>query len=148
MIQTRVLLVDDEAAFVEPITKRLIKRGLTVQSALSGHEALKKLAEGGERVVDVVILDVKMPGMDGIEALRAIKKAHPLLEVVLLTAHGTVEAAIDGMKWGAFDFLMKPSDIDELVDKVEEACRKKRSQERKILEANATATALKRADSH
>jgi DNA-binding NtrC family response regulator len=143
MIPTRVLLVDDEAAFLEPMGKRLKKRGLKVQSALSGFDALDKLEEDDGKTVDVVILDVKMPGMDGIETLRAIKRDHPLLEVVLLTAHGTVEAAIDGMKWGAFDFLMKPSDIDELVDKVEEACRKKRGQERKIMEAQATANAIK-----
>jgi len=143
MIQTRVLLVDDEAAFLEPMTKRLTRRGLSVENALSGDQCLDFLAQSGDQATDVVILDVKMPGMDGIETLRALKRDHPLIEVVLLTAHGTVESAIEGMKWGAFDYLMKPCDIEELVDKVEEACRKKRNHERKILEAKATAAAIK-----
>jgi DNA-binding NtrC family response regulator len=83
----------------------------------------------------VVILDVKMPGMDGVEALQEIRKRYPLVEVIMLTGHATVESAIDGMKWGAFDYLMKPCDIDHLIAKVSEAAAKKRQHENKIIEA-------------
>jgi DNA-binding NtrC family response regulator len=127
------MLVDDEVPFVETMTKRLTKRDLTVLSANSGPEALEKLDES--RNVDVVILDVKMPLMDGIEALREITRAHPLVEVIMLTGHATVETAIEGMKLGAFDYLMKPCDIDLLMSKVLEAKSKKFKHEQKILEA-------------
>jgi DNA-binding NtrC family response regulator len=128
-----VLLVDDEAPFVETMTKRLEKRNLRIISALSGQEALETLKKNQN--VDVVILDVKMPGMDGIETLGEIKKAYPLAEVIMLTAHATVESAIEGMKRGAFDYLMKPCDIDQLMTKVGEAAGKKRDHEEKIREA-------------
>ncbi len=128
-----VLLVDDEAPFVETMTKRLEKRNLRIISALSGQEALETLKKNQN--VDVVILDVKMPGMDGIETLGEIKKAYPLTEVIMLTAHATVESAIEGMKRGAFDYLMKPCDIDQLMTKVGEAAGKKRDHEEKIREA-------------
>ena len=128
-----VLLVDDEAPFVETMTKRLEKRNLKIISALSGLEALETLQ--GHQNMDVVILDVKMPGMDGIETLGEIKKLYPLIEVIMLTAHATVESAIDGMKLGAYDYLMKPCDIDQLMAKVEEAAGKKRDHEEKIREA-------------
>ncbi len=128
-----VLLVDDEAPFVETMTKRLTKRDLDVTTALSGPEALEQLAK--KPTIEVVILDVKMPGMDGIEALGEIKKKHPLVEVVMLTGHATVETAIEGMKLGAFDYLMKPCDMDLLLTKVTQAAAKKRQHENKILEA-------------
>jgi DNA-binding NtrC family response regulator len=128
-----VLLVDDEVPFVETMTKRLEKRDLNVKTAFSGKEALEVLAHN--RNTDVVILDVKMPGMDGIETLGEIKKGYPLTEVVMLTGHGTIESAIDGMKKGAYDYLMKPCDIDQLMRKVEEATEKKRNHEDKIREA-------------
>jgi DNA-binding NtrC family response regulator len=92
----------------------------------------------------VVILDVKMPGMDGIETLREIKRNHPLVEVIMLTGHATVETAIEGMKLGAFDYLMKPCDIDLLVAKVSEAAARKRKQEEKILEARIKEITLRR----
>ncbi len=129
----KILLVDDEVPFVDTMIKRLTKRELEVTPAYSGDEALKKLKENPR--TEVVILDVKMPGMDGIETLREIKKAHPLIEVIMLTGHATVESAIEGMKMGAFDYLMKPSDINLLVDKVTEAAAKKRHHEEKIIEA-------------
>ena len=128
-----VLLVDDEVPFVETMTKRLEKRDLNVNTAFSGKEALEVLNKN--RNTDVVILDVKMPGMDGIETLGEIKKAYPLAEVVMLTGHGTIESAIEGMKKGAYDYLMKPCDIDQLMRKVEEATQKKRNHEEKIREA-------------
>ena len=133
MMKPLVLLVDDEVPFVETMTKRLKKRDLVVNVAYSGQEALDILDK--HRNTDVVILDVKMPGMDGIEALEKMKKSFPLTEVVMLTGHATVESAIEGMKKGAYDYLMKPCDIDLLMQKVEEATTKKRNHEDKIREA-------------
>ena len=129
----KILLVDDEVPFVETMVKRLTNRGMDVVTAYDGHGALERLNE--QPNIEVVILDVKMPGMDGIRALAEIKKAHPLLEVIMLTGHATVESAIEGMKRGAFDYLMKPCDIEMLVSKVTEAAAKKRRQEEKIIEA-------------
>jgi DNA-binding NtrC family response regulator len=125
-----VMLVDDEAPFIETMTKRLEKRSLNVKTALSGQSGLEVLGENPS--IDVIILDVKMPGMDGIETLRKIKAAYPLTEVIMLTAHATVESAIEGMKLGAFDYLMKPCDMEQLMSKVQEATRKKRDHEEKI----------------
>ena len=133
MAKPFVMLVDDEVPFVETMTKRLEKRDLTVISAFSGAEALEELKQ--HRHLDVIILDVKMPGMDGIEALREIKKENPLTEVIMLTGHATVENAIEGMKQGAFDYLMKPCDIERLLEKVLEATSKKRDHEEKIRQA-------------
>jgi DNA-binding NtrC family response regulator len=131
----KVLLVDDESPFVEALSKRLTMRELMVSTALSGPEALDKLEH--DSTTDVVVLDVKMPGMDGIETLKAIKARYPLIEVIMLTGHATVESAIDGMKVGALDYLMKPCDMDLLMAKVREAKDKKAAQEAKIAEARA-----------
>jgi DNA-binding NtrC family response regulator len=128
-----IMLVDDETAFVETVAKRLAKREIETITAFSGEEAVEK-AEQNENL-DVIILDVKMPGMDGLQALKAIKAVSPLVEVIMLTGHGTVELAVDGMKRGAFDFLMKPCEIDVLVEKVKEAAEKKKEHEKKIEEA-------------
>jgi DNA-binding NtrC family response regulator len=130
MSEPSILIVDDEVPFVETTTKRLVKRNLSVKTALSGQAALDTLSKYHN--IDVVILDVKMPGMDGIEALKKIKAGYPLAEVIMLTAHATVESAIEGMKLGAFDYLMKPCDMDQLMSKVQEATRKKRDHEEKI----------------
>jgi len=141
MISPLVLLVDDEVPFVETMTKRLNKRELMVLPAYSGREALEKLEKNG---VDVVILDVKMPGMDGIETLREIKKIHPLVEVIMLTGHATVETAVEGMRLGAFDYLMKPCEIEELLEKVAEAKEKKSKHEQKIMDARMKEITLRR----
>ncbi|MBN1849749.1 MAG: response regulator [Deltaproteobacteria bacterium] len=133
MLATLVMLVDDEKPFVETMLKRLGKRNLNVIPAYSGQEALEILKKNQN--LDVVILDVKMPGMDGIGTLGEIKKRYPLTEVIMLTAHATVESAIEGMKLGAYDYLMKPCDIDQLMAKVEAAVNKKREHEDKIREA-------------
>jgi len=133
MAIANVLLVDDEVPFVETMTKRLTKRELQITSAFNGKDALEQLR--GDSAVEIVILDVKMPGIDGIETLREIKARHPLVEVIMLTGHATVETAIDGMKLGAFDYLMKPCDMDQLISKVKEAAARKRQQEHKIIEA-------------
>ena len=140
----KVLLVDDETPFVEALTKRLEKRGLTVLPSYSGPEAMEKLAADSH--IDVVVLDVKMPGMDGVDTLKAIKAAHPLVEVIMLTGHATVESAIEGMKLGALDYLMKPCDIELLMAKVQEAKGKKTKHEEKIAEARALNIALRRGD--
>ena len=111
-IPTRVLLVDDEEDFVEMLSLRLQEAGEKVSAAYSGEGCLDTLAKTG---IDVVVLDIKMPGMDGIETLREIKKRFPIVEVILLTGHGSAETAVEGMKLGAFDYLMKPINIDALV---------------------------------
>jgi len=125
----KVLLVDDEVDFLEALVKRLRKRGLNVTAIGSGAEALALIER---EPVDVVVLDVRMPGMDGLEVLRAIKKINPGIEVIMLTGHANVEVAIEGMELGAFDYLMKPMDIDELLYKLQDAYRKKQIQEKKI----------------
>ena len=142
MLRTVVMLVDDEVPFVDTMTKRLGKRNLDIVTAYSGQEALEKLATTGS--VDVVILDVKMPGMDGIETLRVIKQAYPLVEVIMLTGHATVETGIEGMKLGAFDYLMKPCDIDQLMAKVQEAKTKKTQHEEKITKARINEITMRR----
>ena len=128
-----VLLVDDEVSFVEAFSERLVMRNLEISTAFSGEEALQVLDKNSS--IEVVILDVKMPGMGGIETLTEIKKKYPLVEVIMLSGHADVESAIDGMKQGAFDYLMKPSDIDQIITKVTEACEKKRQHEEKIIQA-------------
>jgi DNA-binding NtrC family response regulator len=140
--QTKVLLVDDEIPFVETMTKRLTKRDLDVSSAYSGMEALKTLQTSPN--FDIVILDVKMPQMDGIETLQEIKKRFPLLEVIMLTGHATVETAIEGMRLGAYDYLMKPCDMDLLMSKVHEAKAKKRNHEEKIIDAELKEITMRR----
>ncbi len=144
MTTARILLVDDEAPFIDTLSKRLVKRGLTVYTAKSGTEALEKIGQGDP--LDVVILDVKMPGMDGTETLKAIKTLNPLIEVIMLTGHATVGSAIEGMKLGALDYLMKPCDLELLMTKVQEAKMKKLKQEDRINEARAMHIALRRGD--
>jgi DNA-binding NtrC family response regulator len=129
MTDCRVLLVDDETDFLETLVKRLQKRNTAVAGVQSGTEALDLLERED---FDVVVLDVRMPGMDGIETLREIRKRFPLVEVVLLTGHANMEVAVEGMEIGAFDYLMKPIDLDELLYKVQDAHKKKTIQEAKI----------------
>ncbi len=128
----KVLVVDDEKDFLEMTVNRMLKRNLSCEGAASGEEAVEKIANGR---FDVVLLDVKMPGMDGIETLREIKKLKPLVEVVMLTGHASVESGIDGMKLGAFDYLMKPIELDTLLEKLESAYDKKCIHEEKIVQA-------------
>ena len=142
LVTPLVMLVDDEVDFVETMTKRLEKRNLDVIAAFSGPEALQTLEKHPN--VDVVILDVKMPGMDGIETLKKMKAAYPIIEVVMLTAHATVESAIEGMRFGAFDYLMKPCAMEQLLGKVNEAAQKKRSHDEKIQEAHVKEIMAKR----
>lgn len=121
-----VLLVDDEEEFLETLVKRLAKRKLLVTGVTNAQDAIRILKE---KSIDIVVLDVKMPGMDGLEALRQIKNTRPEVEVIMLTGHANMEAAIQGMELGAFDYLMKPMDIDELLYKLQDAYKKKTLQE-------------------
>jgi DNA-binding NtrC family response regulator len=125
----KVLFVDDEVDYLDTLVKRMHKRGLNVRGVSSGPEALAALADDPP---DVVVLDVRMPGMDGIEILRHIKRQTPLVEVIMLTGHACLEAAKEGMQLGAFDYLMKPINIDELLYKLQDAHQKKAIQEAKI----------------
>ena len=128
-----ILVVDDEEDFVETMVNRLKKRTIDAVGVLSGEEALELL---GKREFDVVILDIKMPGgMDGIETLREIKKLQPLAEVILLTGHASVESSIEGMRLGAFDYVLKPIRLEELFPKVAQAFEKKDVHNQKIRSA-------------
>ena len=125
-----IMLVDDEVPFVETMAKRLGKRNIKTITAFSGEEGLEKLKTNQN--LDVIILDVKMPGMDGIETLKELKTASPLTEVIMLSGNATIDSAINAMKLGAYDFLKKPCDIEELVNKVEEVSKKKQIHEQKM----------------
>lgn len=128
MTTVRVLLVDDEEAFIMSNAKLLSNRGYDVRTVLDGNAALQMLAEND---IDVAVLDIRMPGKDGIAVLAEIKKNFPLVEVILLSGQATFEAAIEGLKIGASDYLMKPCQISELIGKIEEACEKRRINEEK-----------------
>jgi len=136
-----IMLVDDEVPFVKTMAKRLDKRNIETISAFSGEECLETLKT--HQTLDVIVLDVKMPSMDGLETLKIIKKEFPLIEVIMLTGHATIESGIDGMKLGAFDFLTKPCDIEALVGKLEEATEKRRTHEEKIKDAERKELLLK-----
>ena len=131
-MKIRVLLVDDEEEFVETLAQRLEVREFDVTTALNGADALERLEH---EEVDLVILDLQMPGVDGIAVLRKIKELKPLIEVIMLTGHATVETAIEGMKLGAFDFLIKPTETEELVEKINRAFGRKAEQDERIREA-------------
>ena len=118
MAGERVLLVDDEIDFIRTLSERLEARDLKVELAQNGPEALKK---AGESAFDAIILDLAMPGMDGIETLSLLRKDHPDMQVILLTGHATVEKGVEAIKLGAMDFLEKPVGIQELMEKVKEA---------------------------
>ncbi len=130
----KIMLVDDEERFLSTTQKLLTKKGIDVVTAASGAEALEILQH---KYIHVVILDVKMPGMDGNETLKEIKRQFPLVEVIMLTGHATVESAIDGLKSGATDYLMKPTEIDDLIEKASEAFNKRQHLEEKILMAQS-----------
>ncbi len=134
MEKMKLMLVDDEKRFLSTTQKLLEKKGYDVVTASSGLEAIDKLRQ---QDIHVVVLDVKMPGMDGLETLKVIKSDFPLTEVIMLTGHATVESAVDGLKCGATDYLMKPAAIEELIQKAEEAFVKRQRVEDKIRMAQA-----------
>lgn len=121
-MNVRVLLIDDEVDFTAPLAKRLSRRGMTVSTVAGGSEGLETL-EAEE--FDVVLLDIKMAGMDGIKTLGKIKRQHPLVEVVMLTGHANADIVISSLAMGAFDYLMKPADMGDLVRKIEDAAMKR-----------------------
>jgi DNA-binding NtrC family response regulator len=129
----RVLVVDDEEDFLDTLVKRLTKRDIDATGVRSGEAALEVIAQ---KRFDVVLLDIKMPGgIDGIETLREIKKLQPLVEVILLTGHGSIETSIEGMKLGAFDYLLKPVKLEDLMLKMAQAFEKKDAHDQKIRSA-------------
>ncbi len=127
----RVLVVDDELDFLETLVKRLRRRKVDAAGVSSGVEALQLLEQ---EHFDVVILDIRMPGFDGIETLREMKRKRPLMEVILLTGHASVESGMQGMQLGAFDYVMKPAEFDEILDKVRQAYDRKLLHEAKLKE--------------
>lgn len=118
----RVLLIDDEVGYVNVLSNRLSKRGFEVGKANSGSEALQRLRQ---QDYDVAVLDLKMEDMDGIEILKILKKMVPELVVIMLTGHGSAEAAHEGIKEGAYDYLTKPCELEDLVEKIREAYRQR-----------------------
>lgn len=114
----RVLIVDDEVAYVDVLRRRMQKRDIQVEVAHNGTEAIRKLRESS---FDVAVVDLKMEDMDGIEVLKIFKKMEPDMPVIIITGHGSEEAAKDGMACGAYDYLMKPCDFEILMDKIREA---------------------------
>jgi len=132
MVKPKVLVIDDEPDFLETVVKRLRKRQFDAAGVGSGNEAVVLLRE---QSFDVVILDLRMPGMDGIETLKEIKKKSPLTEVIMLTGHGSVESGIQGMQLGAFDYVIKPADFEELIEKVKQAAERKMLHEERVRKA-------------
>jgi DNA-binding NtrC family response regulator len=118
--QISLLLVDDEVGFVEVLSKRITRRGMTVTAASSGSEAIQALRR---RDFDVAVLDLKMEVMDGIEVLKIFKKMAPAMPVIMLTGHGSESSAREGIKFGAFDYLTKPYELEDLIQKIREAIR-------------------------
>jgi len=135
-IPAKVLIVDDEKDFVEMFSLRLSESGEKVFTAHSGQECLEKLAREN---IDVVVLDIKMPGMGGVETLKEIKKRYPIVEVILLTGHGTIDTAVEGMKLGAYDYMLKPADTKEMTKKLEGARKRKDEHEDRIRKAEQKA---------
>ncbi len=131
MDSLKALIVDDEADFLDTLIKRMKKRRIDVTGANGASQALALLAA---EPFDVVVLDVRMPEMDGITLLQKIKERYALIEVIMLTGHASLEVAVKGMEAGAFDYLMKPVDIDELIYKLQDAYQKRMLQKQKIRE--------------
>ena len=129
MEKMKMMLVDDEERFLSTTRKLLEKKYYDVLTATSGADALELLRTNR---VHVVILDVKMPGMDGVATLREIKRRFPMIEVIMLTGHATVDSAVEGMKSGAVDYLMKPADIEEIVAKATDAFKRRADIEDRI----------------
>jgi len=131
-MKIRVLLVDDEKEFVESLSERLELRLFEVKTCFNGDDAVNLLQQED---IDVVVLDVLMPGKDGIATLTEIKKIKPLTQVIMLTGNATVETAISGMKQGAYDYLMKPTETEDLTKKINSAAKLKREHEERIQQA-------------
>lgn len=127
----KILLVDDETVFVENMSRLLRNRGYNVTAVDRGEDAIKLVEE---EKYDMVVLDLKMPGIDGITTLREIKRLDTYAEILILTGHGSIDTAMESLKLGVYDYLIKPCGIDELVMKLEGAWEKKESTEKKDME--------------
>ena len=121
-LQAKVLLVDDEEEFCKMLSERLENRGMKVSAVLSGEDAVARVEDQN---FDAIIVDLAMPGIDGLETLRRIKEKRPDLEILMLTGHGTVKSGIEAMKLGAEDFLEKPVDMKVLMEKISDAKHKR-----------------------
>jgi len=128
---SRILLVDDEVVFTTNMSKLLTNRGYKVTAVNSGDSAIRELEE---KDFDVVVLDLKMPGMDGITTLKEIRKLDLFTETLILTGHGSIDSAMEAIKLGAYDYLTKPCEIDELVAKIEGAWEKKDVEKQKDMQ--------------
>src|SRR5512138_1145678 len=115
----KILLVDDEEGYVAILAKRLARRSFVVRTALSGSEAIRILRNES---FDVAVLDLKMEDMDGLEVLKVFKAMEPKMPVIFLTGHGSETAAREGLEFGAFDYLVKPCDLAELIERIKDAC--------------------------
>ena len=122
-LDASVLLVDDEEQFLQVLSERLTNRGLHVSSVTSGEEAVDQVEN---KTFDAVVVDLAMPGINGIETMKKIKEKRPNLEIIILTGHATVKAGIEAMKLGAEDFLEKPVDLNVLLERISEAKQKRK----------------------
>jgi DNA-binding NtrC family response regulator len=136
MALAKVLVIDEEHEFYAVLTRRLAKRNFTVTFAHSEKAALSRLEE--DKDIEVVILDVTGPDLDGIEILKRIKKKKPLVEAIVLTGDSAIDSAISAIKIGAFDYLLKPVEIKQLVSKIEKAAGRKRHRDKLLLEVYMT----------
>jgi DNA-binding NtrC family response regulator len=133
----KILLVDDEEDFLDVMRERLSSRGIEVATSASAEDALNRI---GKELFDAVILDLQMPGMDGLEALERMKEKRPELQVILLTGHATVEKGVEAIKLGAMDLIEKPADLEALGEKIKKAKQKKmliveKANEEKVMDA-------------
>jgi DNA-binding NtrC family response regulator len=132
MPNPRILIVDDEERYRTTLSKRLAERDFEVTHLGSGLEALQEIKR---KLYDVIVLDVKMPGLNGIETLTEIKKYNPGIEVILLTGHASVDSAVDGMRLGAYDYVLKPCEIEKLQEKIMGAYGVKSSRDERLRQA-------------
>jgi len=130
---SRILLVDDEVVFTTNMSKLLKSRGYRVEAVNSGDAAIRELQN---QDFDVVVLDLKMPGMDGISTLKKIKRLDLFTQTLILTGHGSIDSALEAVKLGAYDYLTKPCEIDDLVEKIEGAWQKKDSEVKEEMQEN------------
>jgi DNA-binding NtrC family response regulator len=125
----KILIVDDEERFRTTMAKLLTVNGLEVTAVGSGKDALEELKS---KPYDVITLDIRMPGMSGLEALAEIKKVNPGIEVIILTGHASVDTAMEIMKLGGYEYLLKPTSTDELMNKIDAAYERKLNREQKM----------------
>ncbi len=140
MLQPNVLIVDDEQEFLEAVAERLANRGFSVDTAQNGADALDKIASN---IFDAIVLDLMMPGIDGMETLKRALKKKPDLQIILLTGHATLQTGIEAIKLGALDFMEKPADIDALAAKINEGRDRRIEMDEQVRE-EAVRAALKK----